>query len=290
LLGLVDDVLDLANIESGRGGLSLEKVKISTMLSDCCMSLTPLLNQNLTLPEKMPWRVKADHIRLKQVLSFLLSNAKRHSLNGSSIEIICQEIEDNWLRISIKDTGASVTQVGIGLDTAKKLTELMGGRFGFACNNGGGNNFWVDLQLTEAREDQYIKESAPSQERPDAGLILYIEDNLVNLELMEMMIGRIDGLSLISTTTAENGIELAKQKQPNLILLDINLPGMSGNEAAEILRALPETSHIPLVALSAAATPADIERGLSAGFATYLTKPIRLETLTKVLSEVLGEK
>jgi CheY-like chemotaxis protein len=123
-----------------------------------------------------------------------------------------------------------------------------------------------------------------------SGAILYIEDNPVNLELMEMMIGRMEGLSLLSATTAEQGIEMAKERKPDLILLDINLPGMSGNEAAKILQSLPETSHIPLVALSAAATKADIERGMESGFLTYLTKPIRLETLTKVLGEVLGKK
>jgi CheY-like chemotaxis protein len=295
LLGLINDVLELANIEAGRVGVSLEKVKISTMLTDCRLPLSHMLNEaqiSLVLPDEAPWRVKADHIRLKQVLSVLLASAVKYNRPVGKIEISCHEQDEDWLRVSIKDSGTSEDRTSVALATAQKLIELMGGRSGGASLDGK-MEFWIELPLAEAVEDQYVQDAqaqSGSQAKPGSGVILYVEDNPVNLELMEMMIGRMAGLSLISATTAEQGIELAKERKPDLILLDINLPGMSGNEAAKILQSMPETSHIPLVALSAAATKADIERGMESGFLTYLTKPIRLETLSKMLGETLGKR
>lgn len=196
--------------------------------------------------------------------------------------------------------GAEFTEVegtGIGLTIAKQLIEKMQGNIGVECVPGEGSTFWVECPVI-ANRNNFVKsekklESVGSavsvQTLPAPQTVLYIEDNPANLRLVQKMLGRVPNISLYSAPNAELGLDLARSKQPSLILLDINLPGMDGYEALSRLRNYPETSRIPVVALSAAAMPRDIERGKLAGFKDYLTKPLQVKVLMKLLEDELGK-
>ena len=195
---------------------------------------------------------------------------------------------------------------GIGLSITKKLVELMDGRIGFESEVGLGSTFWVEFpqakqaeqaesaaqaittwqKSRQQREDE--NESGESHEsRESVKTVLYVEDNPANLALMEEIVARIDNLAMVSAHNAEFGLELARSRNPDLIILDINLPGMNGFEALHLLHERPETALTPVIALSAAATKMDIEKGLKAGFRSYLTKPIDVTEVIMTLKNIL---
>jgi len=219
------------------------------------------------------------------------------------------------VRVSVRDTGAGLppdmlTQLfqafnrlgretsaeegtGIGLVMSKRLVELMGGAIGVESTVGLGSVFWfelnsaaaphfaADLAEPEAMEHVQIRHGAPLR------TLLYVEDNPANLKLIEQLIARRPDMRLLSAKDASLGIELARAHRPEVILMDINLPGISGIEDLKILREDPETAHIPIVALSANAMPRDIEKGLLAGFFRYLTKPIKIAEFMNTLDVAL---
>ena len=218
-------------------------------------------------------------------------------------------------RISVKDTGAGlppeklaqlfqpfnrlgqetggVAGTGIGLVVTKQLAELMEGVLGVESTVGAGSVFWVELLSTAAPEPAVggAESAAQAQPRPPAGArlrtLLYIEDNPANMELVEQLIARRPDLRMLTAVNGTLGIELARVSQPEVILMDINLPGISGIDALKILRADPATAHVPVVALSAKAMPRDIELGLKAGFFRYLTKPIKVKEFMDTLNAAL---
>jgi CheY-like chemotaxis protein len=182
---------------------------------------------------------------------------------------------------------------GIGLAITKRLAELMGGRVGFVSRAGLGSSFWVEVPAHSTG----VASSAPAtlqpgatEERPVYGskLVLYVEDNPANVAFMQELMATFEGIELVVARTAEEGIEIAGARRPALVILDINLPGMSGYEALAILRARSETSRIPVVALTAGATEHDRRRGEAAGFYRYLTKPLRISELEAVLETLLS--
>jgi CheY-like chemotaxis protein len=308
LLGLINELLDLERIEAGQLPLALDAVELAPLLHDCLQASEAVAQQHrVHLPDpnslSLPGRVVADSERLKQVLLNLLSNAIKHNRRGGQVGVMVTR-EGDVLRISVSDTGpgldeaqrvrlfhaferlgadrAAVDGAGIGLALSKRLVEMMGGQIGLDSEPGVGSRFWVQLACADAAAtapDEVV--GSPS------GSALYIEDNPVNVLLMEAMLGQQTQLRLISAELPEDGLRLAREQRPDLILLDIQLPGMDGYEVLRRLRADEGTQGIPVVAVSANAMPDDVARGRAAGFDDYLTKPIDQRVLMATLQRVL---
>ncbi|MDP3137787.1 MAG: ATP-binding protein [Burkholderiaceae bacterium] len=319
LLELINEILDLALIESGKLTLSREPVSLTEVLTECRAMVEAQAHKRgismVFAPLEMPRFVKADRTRLKQVLINLLFNAIKYNQPGGHVTVECTLTTPHRIRISVRDTGvglnpAQVAQLfqpfnrlgqesgaeegtGIGLVVTQRLVHLMGGEIGADSIPGIGSVFWVDMDLTQAptlaHHDVLPAELAPHDAPAGSAqhTILYVEDNPANLELVEQIISRRKDLRLLSAADASLGIEFARFYQPEVILMDINLPGISGVEAVKILRADPSTAHIPVVALTANAVPHDIQKGMDAGFFNYITKPIRVAQLMGALDAAL---
>jgi CheY-like chemotaxis protein len=259
--------------------------------------------------------VNADRTRVKQVLINLLSNAIKYNRRGGTVEVKCAKSVAGHVRISVKDSGAGLPPeklaqlfqsfnrlgqqgsaeegTGIGLVVTKRLVEVMGGMIGVESTVGDGSTFWVDLIADTAPRLPGSGAEPTTVEEPQAAAgvrlrtLLYVEDNPANLRLVVQIIARRPTMRLLSATNGILGIELARGQRPDVILMDINLPGMSGIKAMQILRADSLTAHIPVVALSANAMPRDIERGLQAGFFRYLTKPLKVDEFLHTLDVAL---
>ena len=251
---------------------------------------------------------------MKQVLINLLSNAIKYNKAGGTVVVDYTASTPGRIRICVKDTGEGLTPdkltqlfqpfnrlgqeanveegTGIGLMVSKRLVELMGGVIGVESTVGKGSVFWIELNLTAEPQPAAAAEPtavAQAQVHADARLrtLLYVEDNPANLMLVEDLIARRPDMRLLTAVNGNLGIELARASRPDMILMDINLPGISGIQALKILRADPATAHIPVVALSANAMPHDIEHGLEAGFFRYLTKPIKVNEFMEALDVAL---
>ncbi len=318
LLDLINEILDLAQIESGKLALSREPTSLAEIMLECQAMIEPQAQKRgvrMTFPPfAVPCFVDADRTRLKQVLINLLSNAIKYNKPNGTVIVDCDAADDR-VRISIRDTGAglgpemleqlfqpfnrlgqersTVEGTGIGLVMSKRLVELMGGVIGVESAVGLGSVFWFELNsAAEARlemDTAPLTPAAPELMANGAPLrtLLYVEDNPANLKLIEQLIRRRPDIRLLSATDGNLGITLARANLPDVILMDINLPGISGIEALRILREDTLTAHIPVVALSANAMPRDIEKGLQAGFFRYLTKPIRVVEFMDTLQAAL---
>ena len=319
LLKLINEILDLAKIESGKLSLSPESVSLAEVLVECRGMIEGQAQKSgiqMTFPRfDIPCFVHADRTRLKQILINLLSNAIKYNREQGTVDVQYAVSAPGRIRVSIRDTGAGLPQeklaqlfqpfnrlgqeaggeegTGIGLVVAKKLTELMGGVIGVESTVGEGSVFWFELMsAAKLQLDVAINEPkalAQSEVRSNARVrtVLYVEDNPANMKLVEQIIARRSDLRLLSAITGTLGIELAHANQPDVILMDINLPDISGIDALRLLRKDPATEHIPLVAISANAMPHDIEMGLQAGFFWYLTKPIKVDEFMDALNSAL---
>jgi PAS domain S-box-containing protein len=319
LLELINEILDLALIESGKFSISREPVSLDEIMVECQSMIEPQAKKRgirMTFPSfDHPSYVNADRTRVKQILINLLSNAIKYNQAGGSVVVECAACPPDNIRISIRDTGAGLPPeklaqlfqpfnrlgqegsaeegTGIGLVVTKRLVELMGGAIGVESTVGVGSVFWADLNSASApvlTHDVFEPAAfAPTKVVSGARLrtLLYVEDNPANLRLVEQLIARRPDMRLLTAINGILGIELARVAQPEVILMDINLPGMSGTEAMQILHEDPATAHIPVVALSANAIPNDIERGLAAGFFRYLTKPIKVNEFMVALDIAL---
>ena len=319
LLELINEILDLAVVESGRLSLSLEPVSLPDVMIECQAMIEPQARKrgiNMTFPQfDEPIYIKADHTRVKQVLINLLSNAIKYNNVGGSVRVDCVATAIGGIRISVTDTGAglppeNIAQLfqpfnrlgqesggeegtGIGLVVSKRLVELMQGMIGVESTVGVGSVFWIELAAENDPHTRYINSAirmaseTPMISGTRSHLLLYVEDNPANLKLVEQLIARRPDLRLLTAQNGMDGINLARACLPDVILMDINLPGISGIEAMRILRLDSLTAHIPILALSANVMPRDIEKGLAAGFFRYLTKPIKVDQFMVTLDEVI---
>ena len=323
LLHMVDEILDLSLIESGGVKFSEEVLSLAAVMQDC-QSMTEALAQNhairMIFPElHQPLYVNADRTRLKQALINLLTNAIKYNCKDGQVDIECGLTDQGRVRIEVRDTGMGLSQEqltnlfqtfnrlgqeasttdgsGIGLVVTKQLVERMGGVIGVQSRVGFGSNFWIEFEAistseflasTDKKTDHKKVSFADALPTAPQRIVLYVEDNLANMLLVEALISRRNDLKLLTATDAHSGIVMARLHQPDLILMDINLPGISGYDALRILREDAKTANIPVLALSANAMPSDVTRGLKAGFLRYVTKPIKLDEFMEALDVALS--
>jgi PAS domain S-box-containing protein len=320
LLRLINEILDLSMIEAGKVTMSQESMSINDVLQDCKGMIEPQASRRgitLTFPDlDNVFYVHADRTRIKQVMINLLSNAIKYNGVGGAVIVQCAESSEHRVRVSVRDTGAGLSAdqlaqlfqpfnrlgqhdgveegTGIGLVVTRQLVELMGGRIGVESVVGAGTVFWVEFAASAPPalalgniDELSLERQVTPRESGDQPTLLYVEDNPANLALVEQLIARRGDLKLLTAIDGHLGIELARAYLPDVILLDINLPGISGYGALKRLREDPATAHIPVLALSANAVPRDIEKGLEAGFFRYLTKPIRVHEFMNALDVAL---
>ncbi len=322
LLELINEILDLALIESGKLALALEPVALADVLRECRDMVEPQAQKrdvSLLFPRPdVGYFVSADRTRMRQVLINLLSNAIKYNRSSGAVVADCSIVVPGQLRIRVSDTGAglapaqlaqlfqpfnrlgqeasAVPGTGIGLVVCKRLVEAMGGSIGVESTPGKGSVFWVDMPLaTQAQAAPAgVAGSAqatalqPADAPPRS--VLYVEDNDANLMLIEDMIARRPELRFLSARDGTSGIAMAREHLPDVVLMDVHLPDISGVDAMKILRADAATAHIPVIALSANAMARDIEIGLEAGFIHYLTKPIKVLQFMDVLDQALNSQ
>ena len=322
LLDLINEILDLARIESSSVMLSLEPVAIDDVLQECRTMLAPTAQRRhilLLFPEDLQESVIADRTRLRQVLLNLLSNAVKYNRDGGSVAVDVRAATSGTVRIAIRDTGAGlrpdqlaslfqpfnrlgqeagkVEGTGIGLVVTKRLIELMGGAISVDSIVGMGSVFSIELKAATPVRPPIAAPaaSAGSAAAPRAAaalgetspLVLHVEDNPANLRLVREILEMRGDVRQISAPDARLGIDLARAHLPRIILLDINMPGMSGLEALAVLQADPLTARIPVVAITANAMAGDVSRGLAAGFFRYVTKPIDMDRLNDAVDAAL---
>lgn len=309
LLVLIDELLDLGRIESGRMAMVLTNVDLSQVLSQAIKIVDPLVLQNkLTLHNNVNEKsmVIVDAMRLRQILVNLLSNAAKYNSTEGEIIISLQSCPEDRVRLLITDCGtgiaadnipdlfvpferlgaekSSIDGTGIGLALSRQLSELMGCDLGFKSKVGQGSTFWVEMPRADYdREKEDAMEHESTQTTDMACKVLYIEDNPANLRLVEAMLKTHKDITLLSANNGQFGLELAQQYLPDIILLDIQLPDMDGYKVLNALREHSETRDIPVIAISADAMPLDVEKGLKAGFREYLTKPVRIEEVVRAI-------
>jgi PAS domain S-box-containing protein len=322
LLHLIDDVLDLSRIEAGRITISPEPVGLTEILAEVHTTLGPMASRmgiSLVLeplPPEMS-RVRADRTRLSQILINYGSNALKYGRKGGRATLSVSALENDFIRVAVTDDGIGIPDdkqskvfdpferagqemgpiegTGIGLAITKRLAELMGGCVGFRSEVGRGSTFWIDLPVHLGEPDLAQRDgelrSAPLQARGRAGnrrTIVYVEDNPSNVALMESLVQELEQFALVAVPTAEAGLDFILEHRPDVVFMDMNLPGMSGREAMRRLRQWPETENIPVIALTAAAMADQRERAKDAGFYRYLTKPIRIAEVVEVLDTLFA--
>ncbi|MCK5697010.1 MAG: response regulator [Gammaproteobacteria bacterium] len=314
LLSLINDILDLSAIESGRVKLHMKHVQYEAIIKECYKLIQPIaLEKQITLDFSnyiCNCEVEADYLRLKQVLLNLLSNAIKYTERLGRVQLECNGDMPDHIIINITDNGdgispenlthlfkpferlgmenSSIQGTGIGLVISKKLIKMMNGDITVKSTVGEGSTFSIILPKSTLLSDDSmivedpIKAFLPVQQNKKIN-IFYVEDNVANLTLMKNIIAHQNGWNLRYSETAEEGIERIKQKQPDIILMDINLPGMNGIEACQIIKMDKQLKHIPIIAVSAVATKIKIERAIEAGFDHYITKPIDIKNLIQTI-------
>jgi PAS domain S-box-containing protein len=319
LLKLINEILDLSAIESGRMSMSTEPVSLIEVMLECQTMIEPQAqkrNIRLTFaPFDNSWFVHADRTRVKQVIINLLSNAIKYNGERGTVVVDCTAKPPGRIHISITDTGAGLSPenlaqlfqpfnrlgqensteegTGIGLVLSKRLVELMEGEIGVESTVGAGSVFWIELMSINAPQfaiegdESMVVAKAQVTGGAKRRTLLYVEDNPANMELVEQIIGRYPNLQLLTAVNGNSGIEIARVSLPEVILMDLNLPDISGAEALKTLLGDPVTTHIPVIAISANAMSRDIEKGLASGFFRYLTKPIKVNELVDALNVAL---
>jgi len=317
LLRLIDDVLDLSRIEAGRVAISAEAVGVRALVDEVVATLEPVATRTgvsiaiAPISSSLP-AVIADRTRLAQILMNFGSNAIKYNRAGGHVTVLASRVDDR-VRLSIVDDGLGIPEdkrarifepfhragqetgpiegTGIGLAISRRLAGLMKGAVGFHSESGKGSTFWVEIPAVPSTDTAPVDEPAavpsPLAGRGATRKVVYVEDNPSNIAFMRELMDELSSIELVTAPTAEIGLELVRAHQPALVILDINLPGMSGFDAVRLLKEWPDTREIPVIALTAAALPRDLARATEAGFHRYLTKPIKVDELTAALEEIL---
>lgn len=322
LLRLMDSVLELSKIEAGKVTVSIEPVNVVSIVRSAVATLEPLaeahgidIRKLKAIPGDL--YIEADQTRLTQVLINLGSNAIKYNRPDGWVEFGCAITPDDMVRISVSDNGLGIPEdrqhgafeafnrmgaeegeiegSGIGLALVRNFVELMGGRIDFESREGEGSRFWVDLPVSEALEEKDDAEMPPEQgpghhHASGEVSVLYIEDNDINRKLFKSYADMTGSIMLAEADNGIDGLRVARETRPDIIFLDINLPGMDGYAVVKALKADSRTSGIKVVALTANAMAGDAERGLEAGFDSYLTKPVRLKDIQESVREFSLEK
>lgn len=323
LLELIDQVLELNKIEAGKFPLNIDHMPVRSILDESLGLVMARAEKegveirDLSVESDLPF-LWTDRTRLTQALLNLLSNAIKYNREGGTVTIRCTELPEKMLRISVADNGLGIPAerqehlfkpferlgretgmiegTGIGLTITKQIVELLGGQVGYESEEGKGSEFWVEIPISSKHlgeqkqpvaDDNVVRLKDPEHSPGRVRTVLYIEDNPANMNLMEAVVGNIPNARLLTAYNAELGIEQAKLESPELILMDVNLPGMSGTEALKQLQNMQETKDIPVIAITAAAMSKDVEAGLKAGFKDYITKPINVPSLVQIIEAVL---
>ena len=325
MLALIDQILDLSKIEAGKLELSFQIVNPAAVLEECLTIAQSMAEArslsvvNKAVDKDLP-AVRTDLTRFKQVMLNLLSNAVRYNRDAGTVTVDAEEISGRMLRVSVSDTGPGIakkdhenvfepfdrlgreaTEIegsGVGLAISKQLMEALGGFIGLDSEAGKGSTFWIELPLVgEAGQKESALDQSEGRPRLDQPLgddgrhrrVLYVEDNPMNVQLMQAIFEGIPSTELVVASDAEKGIELANSEPPDLILMDVALPGMDGIEATGVLKKSEKTKDIPVIVISAAAMKGDIEQAKDGDLFAYLTKPINVSETLKVIRGALEE-
>jgi CheY-like chemotaxis protein/two-component sensor histidine kinase len=321
LLKLINEVLDISRIEAGHLQLSVEPVAVAVVLEEALDLMRPLAadrSMELSVDAQLEsdLHALADGQRLKQVLLNLLTNAVKYTAIGGRVAVSVETYDSSKLRLVVTDTGAGIAPeklsrlftpfdrlgvelsgvegTGLGLALCQRLMHAMGGEIGVTSRVGKGSAFWIELpavssplrRLPKGRDAQVLETSATTE----SGKILYIEDNLSNLTLVEQMLAEQPQIQLITAMQGRLGLDLARQHLPDLILLDLHLPDLPGHKVLAHLQRDELTRDIPVVIISADATARQIERLMSAGARSYLTKPLDIADFFQVIEETMRER
>ena len=323
LLRLIDDILDLSRIEAGRVTVSSEPVGVHEVLNEVKATLAPMatrLGVELRLEplSDVGLQVIADRTRFAQILINFGSNAIKYNRGGGAATFSADFTPSGQFRICVRDDGMGIPLdkqdkifqpfqragqetgpiegTGIGLAISRRLAELMSGAVGFSSVPGKGSEFWLELPVhdsTAVRRPSSLPVRAAEVLGALEGplyTVVYIEDNPSNIAFMRDLLEDFERINLIAIPTAEVGIEVVRERRPDLVIMDINLPGMSGVDATRRLKEWPETAAIPVIALTAAAMTSDRKRAAETGFRKYLTKPVKVDELLQALRELLPER
>ncbi|RYX81604.1 response regulator [bacterium] len=319
LLNLVDEVLNISRIEAGHLELSLEPVALSEVVSESCAMVLPLAEQyNLIFRENAKkfarMFVMADRQRLKQVVINLLSNAIKYNAEGGLIEMLCRETPEGAIRIGVRDTGVGLSSedqqklfmpferlgaayskiegTGLGLVLSQGLIKAMGGEIIVESEVGKGSIFWMELPRAESPLETTLASSSPfditgSTLAGRTYTVVSIEDNESNVRLLETIFSHRSDLTLYSAMEGVSGLEMVRSHHPDIVLLDLNLPGISGADVLAQIRASEDTASIPVIVISADATAGQVERLMQMGATHYLTKPLNVVQFLQTLNETL---
>ena len=320
LLRLIDDILDLSHIEAGGVSISTEPVRVADVLDEVVKTLASMAAREGIevvlgeMPSELPM-IAADRTRFVQILTNYGSNAIKYNRRNGRVTFSVSTLDSERIRITVTDTGMGIAAdkhdtlfqpfqragqemgtiqgTGIGLVITKRLAVLMQGSVGFRSVAGEGSEFWVDMPRDASGARPSARLALPTEEHARLSaqgrrLVLYVEDNRANVVFMKDLVNTLENIDLVSTPTAEMGVDFARSRRPEVIIMDINLAGMSGFDALRLLRGWPETKDIPVIALTAAASERDKQRGLAAGFDRYLTKPVKVDELVTALEALLS--
>jgi signal transduction histidine kinase/ActR/RegA family two-component response regulator len=316
LLGLINEVLEISRIEAGVLRMSLEPVPVAETIESAVSLVRPLADKRaihlqVALPS-LDRHVVADRQRLQQVLLNLLSNAVKYNREAGRIAVACADGAGR-LTIQVTDTGhgvgptelqrlftpferlgaetSGIEGTGLGLSLSRRLVEAMGGRLTMESQVGVGSTLTVDLAVALAPGAEVAASAALEAATPAlGGTVLYVEDNLSNFRLVERVLQRRPEIKLLSALQGRLGLELARNHRPDLILLDLHLPDVPGLEVLRRLREMPATAGIPVVIVSADATPGQVKRLLESGATAYLTKPLDVRQFLDVVDRTLMAK